>query len=1761
MASDWYNAYMRRLREVSAGKSAPTPGGGTSARSAQEIAASLIASNRTAPAPPPPPSRGFLNTGFDFNLKDFFKIGSEGAANTLKLGGAALDLISRGNYAVANPFTQAAKEKKLPTFLKPIEAASEALMGRELFETRDNLGEDVGDFFKGLTGREKNTFGDALREGGVGQMGRIPFTPITGRGALGFGLDVALDPLSWVPGVAFAKAGKAVGKGAKKVVPGLSKPAVSGKTHELTETVPASSFIDAVTKDSSKLTSDQLKALPAPTGSPAFRSLEAGPSAPTGLRGLPEGQSTIRSRQYAAATPDQWQPQAMDFGESLVGDAMSVLNRTLSNVPMKRNLSKIKAPMEDGVQIGTRPIMGEKVTEIPITEGGVNPREYLAGRFTTRYLKNKAVSDDTFKFIAPAAYNGPVTTSKGKRLATIRDLQKWVHAAPNAAEKAKRVTHFNSALSASGQANARAMGKKGLERGIPITSVTAGGKRVRSEITINEIIDDVLGDPLDLPRNLRITSSSAGGPGQEMNYADWIARKRQQVESLPKGKTTIEKKIEQIVVKEEPILDRRPTRDPLKRMMWQMELENAGLSPQEVAKANRLLNLKGGEAKVANYLKILEAQYSGRSVTLDEFAKAIKTGAIDEQSDMVQNLYRTFGVSDTTQLKRAVTRISKRGETKFAKVDGLDQGVLDIDIPRTKKSKKHQEYDSPWNQARISAEVQAKADEVLLEADEAKQIGLDVFEDAKVRLGQPEITSITNVIEGLGSAQMKEVTKDGLWNTTTLRGAHRTDKTPGKGFAKWPGATRNFQYTASRHIKNELSKNYPNWWNLAPTERAEIYIRTQKAFDDTIRSRNINPVTSAGLKGHPLSIGDITDALGPEWVGKFFVDNRTGVPPTNLIAAVEDVMDHLSAGGSAEDLVDNLLQWGKRPITKHAGTGKTVETIESNFWKTAAKNNDKFVHENFVKPMIDAAPKFAKAAEFNRARMGAKTAGIIASATKESVEKFSKDIASGEINRAVARMAKIRSTVTDSVRANDGANIQGIGREVVNETQQAMGEVGASLNRAAKTAEAAAKATTDGQMKHVSQKLAEAVESELKESFVDVTIDGFDITQKMAWRTDLNFLRRLGSHIGNKDLRPLYLDGYSYAAANAARYTAGLSDLTKKFKTDDLVAAFNKIKAGGIEGVDDPAIQALNPYVKRLFDPTHPEYDMIRRNGMLLSEVNKKFERFGLSDKFRFKKSTDEWTTWEIDDPLDFLAKAHTALANVAAHQTLGTTFGIEFGHKTYRKGLVKITNNGNRKSTLYNYIDADNLYFDKDIAEQMAVLDEFMTAMDKPLNRSKLLKTYDTALYVLKSGLTMYRVGHHTRNAMGDAWLSAMDGVVNPKYYTNAAHSLSVARGKYTDFNFQQALAGVGEMPDSTKIVARMKLGKEKIDISASEAYRSFFKHGGLKDHMMLDDLNYDSLIAGETGNKLLSKEGAVGRLQKPLGGHLRKAAVATSEVRDHYFRMAHYLHALENVKPRTHRANGVKMSREEIIDDMYRRAAERIQKHHPDGSDLTMFERSTMRRTITFYSWARKTLPLVVEHMFLNPGRFMAYPKFMYDMAEGMGIDLESYGDPFPSDQMFPSFLRDSVQGPVMGESGNYWALKTGMPGVDLIDAYLYSPKQTVEELLRGMSPLLRVPAELATGSKFGTQAPIMDYSDYIGQNIPNVQYADKISDKYFDRTVSSLFTDDLYQAKSNEDYDPSIDNRGFINWMTGIGLTDMSKPSYIKTAEREMGERMGR
>jgi len=243
-----------------------------------------------------------------------------------------------------------------------------------------------------------------------------------------------------------------------------------------------------------------------------------------------------------------------------------------------------------------------------------------------------------------------------------------------------------------------------------------------------------------------------------------------------------------------------------------------------------------------------------------------------------------------------------------------------------------------------------------------------------------------------------------------------------------------------------------------------------------------------------------------------------------------------------------------------------------------------------------------------------------------------------------------------------------------------------------------------------------------------------------------------------------------------------------------------------------------------------------------------------------------------------------------------------------------------------------------------------------------------------------------------------------------------------------------------------------------------------------------------------------------------------------------------------------------------MFEAMAKQVKRYHPDSSMLTPFEAKYLRPIIPFYSWLRGALPAIVVSAAIRPGRALVFPKASYNMAVAMGVDPNSLSDPFPDDQLFPEFITKQATGPIAQFDGKYYTINPGIANIDVSNDFGTDP---VKAMLGMISPILRLPVELATETKLDTGSKIKDVSEYLDSNIPGINYVSNISGYSTTGSIVGLLSGqgpDIQRAVekgTKEDSDKVI---SFVNWMTGLGLGNISKQNLIDLAEIEKRNREG-
>ena len=217
-----------------------------------------------------------------------------------------------------------------------------------------------------------------------------------------------------------------------------------------------------------------------------------------------------------------------------------------------------------------------------------------------------------------------------------------------------------------------------------------------------------------------------------------------------------------------------------------------------------------------------------------------------------------------------------------------------------------------------------------------------------------------------------------------------------------------------------------------------------------------------------------------------------------------------------------------------------------------------------------------------------------------------------------------------------------------------------------------------------------------------------------------------------------------------------------------------------------------------------------------------------------------------------------------------------------------------------------------------------------------------------LWKGYAVLSPGFWSRNFMGGLFMNYLHGVSSDSYgrflsalrYLRAEQAL--ARGEITAAQSRKLQAGMGKRAGDIEIVRQLDRGGL---FGAGQAGVEFISHTGPRRGTVV--------IGGRVIN--LNSANPFSSQFLPLRGGL------TANV---------------GVETMLRGSMGFDvMAKGGMIDE----AADMIFKYHFDYDDLTWFERKVIKRVVPFYTWTRKSLPLIIEQFAIQPIKFQRYRQTM--------------------------------------------------------------------------------------------------------------------------------------------------------------------------------------
>lgn len=156
---------------------------------------------------------------------------------------------------------------------------------------------------------------------------------------------------------------------------------------------------------------------------------------------------------------------------------------------------------------------------------------------------------------------------------------------------------------------------------------------------------------------------------------------------------------------------------------------------------------------------------------------------------------------------------------------------------------------------------------------------------------------------------------------------------------------------------------------------------------------------------------------------------------------------------------------------------------------------------------------------------------------------------------------------------------------------------------------------------------------------------------------------------------------------------------------------------------------------------------------------------------------------------------------------------------------------------------------------------------------------------------------------------------------------------------------------------------------------------------------------------------------------------------------------------------------------------AARHVKKYLFDYTDLTKFERG-LKYVMPFYTFTRKNLPLQLKTLIDRPDKYLAISRAQEETYSAFDVPDENI-------EAMPEWLRSRA---FATPFENIFA--TPLLPLDTLQDF-GTPTQAVETLVNMISPLLKVPVELAKNRSFFTDQPIERYagetSNLLGLEVP--------------------------------------------------------------------------
>lgn len=417
-------------------------------------------------------------------------------------------------------------------------------------------------------------------------------------------------------------------------------------------------------------------------------------------------------------------------------------------------------------------------------------------------------------------------------------------------------------------------------------------------------------------------------------------------------------------------------------------------------------------------------------------------------------------------------------------------------------------------------------------------------------------------------------------------------------------------------------------------------------------------------------------------------------------------------------------------------------------------------------------------------------------------------------------------------------------------------------------------------------------------------------------------------------------------------------------------------------------------------------------------------------------------------DPAELIWNLHVATEKAIGYRATGEALVQEFGIAATKTAVGYSDPITDALVKEFNYRPVvqlgDDYIFAPEIANQ---IDKLMELMEP--TGLRLMEEYQKGILQLwKRAVTVYNPGFHMRNTAGDVFVSWLDGVKG--YHGVQSHKMALKVVK-AYHNFSDEMLNAALKQTTGVYQAYENLGKSGM-IRAPKTTEVLFKRKG-KDFTIGDVWAlyiHEGLRSTWTNTQFLQNFRPSVAGQKASTAN--RAVMGVSETREDWFRLAHFIDLLR----RSSDPNLMRASAD---------AASRVRKYHFDYNDFTQFEKMYMARVFPFYKWTRKAFPLMIQSLFMSPGKILVPAK----LQTGIGYAAGYQGT--QGDSVIPEWIEERELAPVGSKSGSTVYLGMANPALDI----MRMATNPVDAATGMLNPFIKAPIELAQGRRLNSDAPV--------------------------------------------------------------------------------------